>query len=381
MDAELQRTAQQLEQASLPEAVFGEIGSSAAEQPVNLKKAYHRLAKITHPDAYTSRDDQLLAQAAFNRLSEWYERAQTKLAAGIYGRGGPSNDWRLVLETKRGQYVLENRPVEGPVYASYPADCIRDGRRQAVTLKITRAAHDNDLAANEASTLQALVNGKAAKKFKAYLPRLLDSFLYREDGEARQVNVFERAGGWVSLEQVRQAYPGGIDPRDMAWMWRRLLVALGFAHLNGIIHGAVLPANVLIQPEQHGLVLAEWSFALSYPQASGAYVPVLDPAYLGWYPCEVLQRESPLASTDIDMTARCMIYVLGGDPAADARQPARTLPGGLSQPLHLFFKGCTLAGKHARPQDAWALKEEFDALLQRLWGERKFHPFVMTSGG
>ncbi len=49
--------------------------------------------------------------------------------------------------------------------------------------------------------------------------------------------------GFRSLTEVGTAYPDGVDPRDAAWMWRRLLVGLGFAHRAGVLHGAVLPTT------------------------------------------------------------------------------------------------------------------------------------------
>ena len=85
----------------------------------------------------------------------------------------------------------------------------------------------------------------------------------------RRASLRERAGGWYTLAEVRRAYPMGVDPKDMAWMWRRLLVALGFAHLNGVIHGAVLPDNISILPGQHGLLLENWSQAVVDPEGTG----------------------------------------------------------------------------------------------------------------
>jgi hypothetical protein len=44
---------------------------------------------------------------------------------------------------------------------------------------------------------------------------------------------------------VKEAYPRGIDAKDMAWIWRRVLLALDFAHTNKVIHGSVLPTHYL----------------------------------------------------------------------------------------------------------------------------------------
>jgi hypothetical protein len=98
-------------------------------------------------------------------------------------------------------------------------------------------------------------------RYAPYLPRLVDTARFDTapgGGPRRRANVLGRLDGFVSLGQVRAAYPGGVDVRDAAWMWRRLLVVLGHAHRAGAAHGAVLPEHVLIHPGDHGLVLADW---------------------------------------------------------------------------------------------------------------------------
>jgi hypothetical protein len=70
------------------------------------------------------------------------------------------------------------------------------------------------------------------------------------------------------------------------------------------------------------------------------------------------------------MAAACMIELLGGDPIQ------KTIPASVPQSLRAFFKGCCLPGKRSTPQDAWALKNEYEELIDQLWGEQKFHPFV-----
>jgi hypothetical protein len=66
-----------------------------------------------------------------------------------------------------------------------------------------------------------------------------------------------------------------------------------------------------------------------------------------------------------------MLYLLGGDPATGA------MPGTAPAALRTFFKGSLLPGRKA-PQDAWALKRDFDECITRLWGLRKYHPFTMN---
>ena len=45
-------------------------------------------------------------------------------------------------------------------------------------------------------------------------------------GIQRCANVIGWQPGFVSLAEVRTAFGAGVDPRDAAWMWRRLLVVL-----------------------------------------------------------------------------------------------------------------------------------------------------------
>ena len=48
-------------------------------------------------------------------------------------------------------------------------------------------------------------------------------------------------------------------------------------------------------------------------------------------------------------------------------------------PLGAFARGCQLASPGRRPHDAWQLLAELDDLLGRLYGPRKFRPFVIPA--
>ena len=370
MNAELQMIAQRLQQAASPEEIFGEILGDTNEKLVSLKATYRQLAKSTHPDLFPDSEDRRMAEGAFGRLTEWFTSAEQKLKAGVYGLY--AGEHSIILQTRQRAYVLDGNYTETLVYNRYPCAFQRNARARKGFLKITRNPEDNELASNETRILEILRNGKASRRFGPYLPRLVDSFLYEQGGVDYQVNVFERGERWYSLEAVRQAYPHGIDPKDMAWMFRRVLVALGFLHLNGVIHGAVLPGHIAILPEEHGLTLEEYSFAIHASEDEEAHIKVIDPAHEDWYPLEIRRRESPLPGADIGMAAQCMMYVLGASPHGS------DWPDSVPDFLRSFLKGCTLPGKRARPQNAWALKEEFDQLLEKHWGERKFHPFTMN---
>ena len=167
-------------------------------------------------------------------------------------------------------------------------------------------------------------------------------------------------GGAYTAEEVRRAYVAAADAKDVAWIWRRLLVALGAAHRAGMVHGAALPPHVCVLPEEHGLVLIGWTCAVE----TGRPIPAISGAYESWYPKEVMTKEPATPATDVALGARCMLFLLGEDAPAALRR---------------FFRGCLLPAPRQRPQDAWALLREFDELLARLWGPRRFHPFAVPA--
>lgn len=300
-------------------------------------RQYRRLARLLHPDHASGPDSSTAATDAFVRLTT---RWQARGGITIHAPGGR-------------EYRIGDAAYTGDL-----ANLYRCGDERL--LKLPRSPASNDLMAREARTLRRLAD-RGDPRYLPYVPRLVDSFRHRDGatGARRQVNVIAAGGGLHSLAEVRRRYPSGVDGRDAAWMWRRLLVALGLAHRAGVVHGAVVPDHVLIQPDEHGVVLVDWCYAaLDGTELIGALIP----SYVDWYPREVRRREIPGPGTDIAMAARCMAFVMGD------RAPAA---------LRRFADGCTLPDPRHRPTDAWRLLSEFDELLERLYGPRKFHQFSL----
>jgi hypothetical protein len=263
------------------------------------------------------------------------------------------------------EYRVGGRIAEGDLAVLYEA---RTGEGDAVVFKVPRDPGDNDLMRREAVALAQLA-AEGEPRFQPYVPRLMESFRYRDaaTGRARQVNVIRRLAGFHSLAEVRAAYPDGLDPRDVAWMWRRLLVALGFAHRATVVHGAVLPEHVLIHPEEHGLVLVDWCYSVPGCHLRvdpSRLVPAMIERYADWYPPEVPARLPASPATDIHMATLCMAYLL---------------PDEMPRPLRMFIRGCVLPGRRARPHDAWDLLGELDEILEHLYGPRRFRPFRLPA--
>lgn len=356
---ELEFLAQRINLAKYPEEVFGNL--EGEDKIATGRSIYRHLAKVTHPDLYAG-SDASLAQETFKRLAFFWEQAQKKLNTGAYGIIEPPKAETLTIKSKSREYTLIDDPVQRDFANLYRTTYESAGTTLPAYFKIVRDPSDNDLLENEARLLKLLSEGEGFDKFKFYFPNLVDSFIFRDkaDPRPRQVNVLSTINDEVySLEEIKKAYPGGVDPKDIAWIYRRLLVGLGFAHVNGIIHGVIVPSNVFIQPEKHGLIITEWSFGVHDPKNSGERIQTINAEFESFYPKEVLKKDLPSSSTDIFMAAKCMSYLV--NPS--------------DRHINQFLEGCTLTSPIQRPQNAWELKEEFDGLIERLWGPRSFRPF------
>lgn len=302
----------------------GDAAGNEASGEGDPARRYRRLARLTHPDVNPG---DLRAASAFARLTELWGRHQ--------GIGGPAF-------------------AKGDIANLY---LVRPGVH-----KLVRDPADNDLIRREAAALTRI--GVAVNpRLLAYFPRLVEAHRQQDPhtGVVRLANVLDRLDGFFTLVQVRAAFPDGVDPRDAAWMWRRLLAAIGAAHRAGVIHGAVLPEHVLIHPAEHGLVLVDWCY--SSINAAGR-LPAIVGRYRDWYPPEVLAGEAAGPDLDIWLAARCLTDLIG------ARLP---------RPMASFAAGCQLARPSTRPADAWRVLADFDEVLDRLYGPRTFRPFAMPA--
>jgi hypothetical protein len=282
-------------------ASFADLVAAGGEEAT-----YRAYAKAVHPDVVTG----ATATRAFARLALLYRERGRRLAVGDI------------------------------------ADLIT-GENDTV-VKIPRNPADNDLMEAEAGALRTL-REQGDPKYRPYAPKLIESYLH-EDAQRRRrrVNVQERLVGFVPLSDVKEKR----DPRDIAWIWRRLLVGLGWAHRAGVVHGAVIEEHVLIHPEQHGVALVDWCY-------SGPRVKAIVAKRKDAYPPEVVHDRTAGPATDIFMATGLMTRLMNDPP----------------EPLRRFAGGCRYDAPRMRPQDAWRLLAELDDLLHSLYGPRTFRPF------
>lgn len=372
MRADLEAVARVLANASCVEDVFGPLKDLA-----QLRAQFRKIIVPVHPDHFTGAD-QVLANETFRTLTQRRTEAEAKLVAGTYGdRKGtlaPATKGQVfpqVIKAPKKTYVATCLLAEGDVADLYRASFTEGGKETEVVLKLAANAADNDLLENEARVLGILNKGE----IKSYMcpPMLHDSFALKgSSGSRRRCNVLELADGYVSLEAVKKAFPKGLDFRDVAWMFKRALAGLWAVHKKQVIHGALLPSHILVHPTGHGAKFVDWSYAVSdWPK--GDRVKALVRPYRAFYPSEITEKRSVFPETDIFLLGKTMLWLLGGDVTAN------TMPDSVPAPIQGFVKGFLLAKTTARPNDAGALHQELDTLLEKLVGKRKYRPLTVPA--
>jgi serine/threonine protein kinase len=273
-----------------------------------------------------------------------------------------ADDDGIISGTRR--YALVEALNEGDICQVFKAT---GPNAETAVIKVCRFQCDNDLVENEARILN-LINPATAKEeaFYRYIPKVIDSF----DWEGFRVNVLTYFAEWISLADILKAYPTGIDFKDAAWMFKRMLAGVGFAHTRNIIHGAVLPPHILVHPVQHGAKILDWSYAV---KVGKGHIPAISLDYTAYYPPEVVTKGDPTPATDIFMMAKCAVALIGGDVTTNA------MPNTVPQSVQDFLLDCLQEAPRMRPQNAWDLHENFDKLLALVVGKSKYRPFTMPT--
>jgi hypothetical protein len=233
-------------------------------------------------------------------------------------------------------------------------------------LKVARVPQGNAHLDIERKALTTLWGAAGNTTYRNYLPALVDSFA-TAGPFPRRINVFRWEPGFHTLEQVHEQHPT-LDGRHLAWIFKRLLTVLGFSHRQNLIHGAVLPCHALIHAAGHGLQLAGWGRSV----AVGQRIRTVPARYHDWYPAEAQRQRPASTATDLFLAARCLVYLAGGDPVTNR------MPEAVPPPMQRFVTTCLLESASMRPDDAWVLMEDFDELLQALYGPPKFHELTLT---
>lgn len=313
-----------------------ELLKSSAQTLIPDDNEYRELRSHAHPDRFPNNSkEQERAEKAFKKLELLYEL--TKIPT-------------IVVKSK-SEYALGDLIGVGDVSNVYRAS---SGGSHDYVVKVSRIAGGDVYLNKEANVLKKLNDKAGDTTYKNYVPRLVESFVWNDDFKKR-INVFEEPYRLYSLKDIKNKYKDGVDGRHVSWIFRRILTGLGFCHLQGVVHGAILPTHVLVEPKSHGVCLGGWIHSVE-----NALITVIPESYKDWYPEEVTKKLGASPSTDIYMAAKCMLDIMDKDT------PKR---------IKLFLESLLIGSQKARPNDAWKLETEFTNVMDDVYGPRKFLEF------
>jgi serine/threonine protein kinase len=333
-----------LRSALLPEDVFGELA--------DVESKYRALAHAVHPDHNGSSKK---SEDLFKLLQSWKRKADRKIAVGNYGKRDIQE--HVIITCGKSEFVVTGMVASGDiaeVYRGVSPD------KKDVIIKVARTPKNNDLIVNEYNTLKKLhgIDSSKITSLLVHIPKAMTTFVVVDGAVRKQANVIAAVPCSCTLEDVISAYPDGIDPRDMAWMYNRIMGGLITAHETGYVHGALVPSNILIVPETHNGVIIDWCYSVTV----GAKIKALVPKYKSFYPADVLDGRPSSFGVDCHMAAKCALALLG-------RQARPRVVDG-------FLNACLLGPGH-RPNDVHALFVEFRSLLREIYGQPVFRPFTL----
>jgi hypothetical protein len=261
------------------------------------------------------------------------------------------------VKAESGSYRLTSRVARGDLATVYGGVRIPPAAAGEVVFKLADDAADNDLLQAEVRTLQRL--SAVSSPQSKHLPVVLDQV---RTADGRAGTLFERIDG-KDLVTLRERLPGGVPQRHLIWIMRRLLSVLGWAHKNGVLHGNVEPAHILVRPADHNVWLVDWSWAIVEPAKTGQSFRCLNEDY---GPPEARDRKAPLPSSDLYSLGKAMIYAAGGDPATNA------LPDTVDLRLQRFLRFFVVESALGRAGDAWDMYKQLDNLREEVFGPHAF---------
>lgn len=368
------RIAEQLDKATTFQMVFGAIptgkGVTKYAQRQALKASYRALSLMVHPDklATLSSSVQKKGTLVFEKLTEAYDRAERAIDAGTYGKaiGAESlNEIAAIeLQSSKSTYTLEEKAFAYGDFSVLYRGRSSDGKN--VIAKISSTPPHNIWLEQEAKTIERFHTKPELMEVGKYIPTILDGFYVTNGSKRYRVNVWEDKPHLLSIKDLIDAFYEGMDPRDAAWICRRILGQVATASMAGLVHGAIVPDHVMVDIESHDPISIGWSHAIP----KGDTLTHIIDRWRAYYPPEVFARQPVDTRSDIFMAGKTMIALLGGDPTTNK------MPKVVPASMAAVVKRCVDADPAKRFQTGKEALDEMTRVVKAEWG-RTFRKLVI----
>ncbi len=170
------------------------------------------------------------------------------------------------------------------------------------------------------------------------------------------VSVFAFDPNLETLDSIMQRYPEGVGGRHIGWIFKRIMLALTWAHAAEIVHGAITPEHILVSKSNHGIVLCGWI----HSGKPGDAIKIVPRKYKDTYPELAVKSKTLHPEMDVAMAAAIARKACGDDTPMQIRAY-----------LSAISNTNCVSGV-----GTWNLHQEFDAVLKRVYGAPKFVELV-----
>lgn len=359
-------------------SIFGKLPDGVVEHQLKaLRGQFAYLAMVVHPD-HAPESFKKEAAAVFVELNKLRTAAEEAVRTGTYDKPFRENvQTATILQSSAGLYRLDERPFQqGDFSALYLATIIPDSKHRMVVKIATDPLH-NPWLENEARILKRFGGGKGTgttEGIHKFLPTLVDTFTISGDvGKQYRANVMTHVSDLVSVAEIIKAHPTGQDPRDAAWIARRVFAQTLAASMAGVVHGAITPDHVLVHPLTHEPLHIGWAHALDTAANPNARITHIINRWKDWYPPEVFAKKQPDHKTDLYMAGKTVLALFGGDTKRNI------LPSGsVPQSIARVITACVQEEPARRPHDGKSVLDEFTRAVKVEWG-RVHRPLHMPA--
>jgi len=334
----LDRIESQLQTATSFVTVFGTLTTtSPAHRLKELRQKFAHLAKMVHPDT-VPKEYAGKAGEVFNELVTVKEAAEAAILEGTYDDQFVDT---FILRSRSEAYECEEGPYKkGDFSFLYKA---KNSRSEAVLIKIATRPPHNPWLENE----RAFARTNKDK----YIPRFTDSFFVVDNGRRFHALAIPYLDGYVSLTDILHAHPKGLDPRDAAWICRRVMGQAVLARGLEVVHTAIVPDHVLVHIRSHDPLHIGWGHAIEIEDRTHLLIE----KWKNLYPPEMLRKENVNEKADVFMAAQTMLLLFGKNK----------LPRGIERVL----SRCTETSPSRRPKAHEAL-ENLTKAIRNEWGKK-----------
>ncbi len=262
---------------------------------------------------------------------------------------GP-NHYRVIKEVAKSKYyhiyLCEQKDTGRQCLLQIASVAEHNGKLQRAAYILTEFARHADKLEEEYEKVKT--DPKVLLNYKLGFPELVDSFICQEQG-GRQINILafrnvEDVSDMVPLVNITAKDNLCIDLRTSAWIMGKVLKLLDFAYGQGISVGLMTSENILINAEQHYVVIFDWIAAQTHDET---------------VPKEIQRRE-------ISQAASAVVIALGGNVKTGIF-PEKGNKEYIDYLLKLARGNVSNAGK---------AHKDFYEIVDKTW-KREFYPFTV----